>query len=75
MAQMWLNALWHPSHEHGHGLFFGILNYFWPKMEYFDSKLKLFIIKNGPKSSKNQVADVHHGGLGRVQEGKNGLEG
>ena len=31
----------------------------------------------GQKAQKTtpEVADVHHGGLGRVQEGKNGLEG
>ena len=44
-------------------------------MEYFDTKLKVFIEKNGQKGQKiiPEVADDHHGGPGRVHEGENGL--
>ena len=38
---------------------------------------RIFFCKNGQKGQKAtpEVADGNHGGLGRGQEGKNGLEG
>ena len=49
---------------------------FWPKNVIFCPKNSKFRTKNGkyrPKSPP-EVADGSHGGLGRVQKGKNGLE-
>ena len=55
----------------------GTLNcFFWPKIVIFCPKNSKFRTKNGkyrPKSPP-EVADGRHGGLGRVQKGKNGLE-
>ena len=45
-------------------------------MESLDPALKNFREKNGQKGQKitPEVADGHHGGLGRGKRGKNGLE-
>ena len=45
-------------------------------MGYFDLKLKDFGQKSGQKGLKMtpEAADGSHGGLGRVEEGTNGLE-
>ena len=46
-------------------------------MRCFDLKLKDFGQKTGQKglTMTPEAADGSHGGLGRVEEGKNGLEG
>ena len=66
----------HPSHGHGDGSYLAILTVFWLKMKHLNPKLKYFCKKMGQKGQKTmpEVADGHHGGLGRVQEGENGLD-
>ena len=45
-------------------------------MKLVNPKLKYFCKKMGQKGQKSlsEVADGHHGGLGRAQEGENGLD-
>ena len=57
-------------------VFFGILNCFLATNGVFEPRTVSFFEKNGQKGQKitPEVADGHHGGLGRGKKGKNSLE-
>ena len=64
---MGYNDLWHTSHGHCQGSHLAMLTGFGAKMEYFDQKLNILVLKMDQKGQKPvpEVADGNHGGYGR----------